>query len=185
MLTVMRGVVLVAFGAALGTIACDGKGPVGPTLVTLRPDAGGPDAGVAEALGIGGKDSGDAGDARADAGDGATAPPPEFYACKVDSDCVAVPKVGCCNNGYKEAVNAKSTDAYAKSFVCPTPNAMCAQFLVNDNRAPECSAETGKCELVAIDKIACGALHTNPHACPTGYRCVLPKTPDVPGRCQK
>jgi hypothetical protein len=104
----------------------------------------------------------------AEAGASKTAPAPEFTTCAADRDCIAVPRVGCCHNGHKEAVNSASADAYQRSFTCPTPNQMCPQYLVNDTRQPECSAATRHCEMVPIEKIACSA---GGHACPDGYAC--------------
>jgi hypothetical protein len=119
-----------------------------------------------------------------------TTPPPDasqpdFYACNVDADCIAVPKVGCCNNGYKEAVNKASAEAYKLSFTCPTPNQICPHYMINDVRLPECKSETHRCEMVAPDQIKCGGFIKNQHACPDGMHCVLPKTPDKAGSCQK
>jgi hypothetical protein len=125
-----------------------------------------------------------AGDAGA-AGTGADAALPDFYACADDSECVAVPKVGCCLNGYKEAVSKASAEAYKLSFTCPNPNQMCPQILVNDARIAECSNETHKCEMVEIQEIRCNGLLRTSHKCPDGYRCVLPKKPDLPGKCVK
>jgi hypothetical protein len=75
--------------------------------------------------------------------------PAEFRACNVDADCVAVPRVGCCHNGWKEAVAASRRDAYAASFVCPEAHPICAMFIVRDARATQCDAATHLCTLVA------------------------------------
>ncbi len=69
---------------------------------------------------------------------GADAGNAQYRGCKQDSDCVAVPRVGCCNNGWLEAVSATQKDAYAKSFVCPTPRPMCPMYIVHDTRTPKC-----------------------------------------------
>ena len=106
-----------------------------------------------------------------------------FQACAMDSDCVSVPRVSCCNNGYREAVNAGKADAYKRSFTCPPPKPMCAMFMINDNREPECNNGSHLCELVAVEKIACGGFIKNQHRCPTGFHCQLSKVPDVPGTC--
>ena len=82
---------------------------------------------------------GPAGDDSADAG---SAP---YRACQQDTDCVAVPRVGCCNNGWQEAVNAAQKDAYAKSFVCPQPRPMCPMYMVHDTRTPKCDTNTHLC----------------------------------------
>src|SRR5262249_9578556 len=42
----------------------------------------------------------------------------DFFSCKLDSDCVAIPTVGCCNNGYKIAVNKGEVDAYTAANAC-------------------------------------------------------------------
>jgi hypothetical protein len=75
--------------------------------------------------------------------------PAQFRACAVDTDCVAVPRVGCCHNGWNEAVAASQKDAYAASFVCPQAHPICAMFLVRDTRSPRCNTGTHLCELVA------------------------------------
>ena len=124
----------------------------------------------------------DAASATATADAGSAAP---FQACAMDSDCVSVARVGCCNNGYREAVNAAQVDAYKRSFTCPPPRPMCPMFMINDNRDAECNNGTHLCELVAVEKIACGGFIKNQHRCPTGFHCQLPKTPDVPGTCVK
>jgi len=72
----------------------------------------------------------------------------QYRGCKQDSDCVAVPRVGCCNNGWLEAVASTQKDAYAKSFVCPTPHPMCPMFIVRDTRTPRCDAGTHLCTMV-------------------------------------
>jgi hypothetical protein len=72
----------------------------------------------------------------------------QYRGCKQDSDCVAVPRVGCCNNGWLEAVSATQKDAYAKSFVCPTPHPMCPMFIVHDTRTPKCDPGTHLCTMV-------------------------------------
>jgi hypothetical protein len=72
----------------------------------------------------------------------------QFRACAADTDCVAVPRVGCCHNGWNEAVAVSQKDAYAASFVCPEAHPICAMFLVRDRRTPRCNAGTHLCELV-------------------------------------
>lgn len=125
----------------------------------------------------------------------------DFYACGMDWDCTAVPKVGCCNNGQMEAVNTASVDAYQRSFTC-TERVMCPQFMIRDTRVPECSEAPQnamrKCEMVKIEDIKCGGSGVNPHACPASYQCKpssasQPGTrstsgkplPDAPGTCSK
>ena len=53
-----------------------------------------------------------------------------------------VPRVGCCHNGWNEAVAVSQRDAYAASFVCPEAHPVCAMFLVRDTRVPQCDAGT-------------------------------------------
>jgi hypothetical protein len=107
----------------------------------------------------------------------------DFFACKTDKDCIAVPTVGCCNNGYKTAVNVDEIDAYEASFTCPQEHPICPLFIINDTRAAECNVGKHACEMVAIDQIKCGGFTTNPHACPEGYECQFGNIPDVPGTC--
>jgi hypothetical protein len=107
---------------------------------------------------------------------------PDFYSCQVDADCVAVPKVGCCHNGYLEAVNANEVDAYESSFFC-NEQILCPQFIIDDTRVAECNTATRKCEMVAPEDIHCGGFTANPHACPNGYDCQSQGIPDLPGQC--
>ena len=79
---------------------------------------------------------------------GADAGNAQYRGCKQDSDCVAVPRVGCCNNGWLEAVSTTQKDAYSKSFVCPTPHPMCPMYIVHDTRTPKCDAGTHLCTMV-------------------------------------
>jgi hypothetical protein len=108
--------------------------------------------------------------------------PGGFNSCMTDSDCVAVPRVGCCNNGYKEAVNQNEVDAYEMSFT-GTCNMACPFYVIDDTRQPECNVATKRCEMVDIDKIQCGGFTVNPHKCPTGYSCKYNNVPDLPGSC--
>jgi hypothetical protein len=87
----------------------------------------------------------DAQDAAPQAGDAA---PAQFRACTTDADCIAVPRVGCCHNGWNEAVAASQKDAYATSFTCPDPHPMCIMMIVHDTRVPRCGADH-LCTLVA------------------------------------
>ena len=75
--------------------------------------------------------------------------PAQFRACTADTDCVVVPRVGCCHNGWNEAVAASQKDAYAASFVCPQAHPICAMFLVRDTRSARCNPGSHLCELVA------------------------------------
>jgi len=75
--------------------------------------------------------------------------PARFRACHADADCVAVPRVGCCHNGWNEAVAASQKGAYQASFVCPDPHPICAMFIVRDTRQPRCDPAAHLCTLVA------------------------------------
>lgn len=77
-----------------------------------------------------------------------TAPVPVWESCKVDSDCEAVPQVGCCNNGYKAAVNKHHVAAYEASFTCPPPKPFCPMFVILDRRVPVCDQTTDTCQMV-------------------------------------
>jgi hypothetical protein len=70
-----------------------------------------------------------------------------FQACQGDSDCVAVPRVGCCHNGWKEAVNVAQKDAYAASFTCQT-RPLCPMYIIRDTRIPRCDLNTHLCGMV-------------------------------------
>jgi hypothetical protein len=71
----------------------------------------------------------------------------QFRACQVDSDCVAVQRVGCCHNGWLEAVATSQQGAYTHSFVCPKPHP-CPMYVVRDTRVPKCDADTHLCTMV-------------------------------------
>ena len=98
----------------------------------------------------------EAGAAPAAASDEPTAPEPaatdagapaQFRACAADTDCVAVPRVGCCHNGWMEAVAVSQKDAYAASFVCPEAHPICAMFIIRDRRVARCNTAAHLCEL--------------------------------------
>jgi hypothetical protein len=71
-----------------------------------------------------------------------------FAACLVDSDCVAVPQVGCCDNGWLAAVNRGEVRAYEGSFVCPEEHPICPMYRVDDRRLAKCV--TKRCEMVGV-----------------------------------
>jgi hypothetical protein len=109
---------------------------------------------------------------------------PDYFSCKVDSDCVAEPEGGCCPHGYKDAVNKNQVTAWEKTQQCTTtPHPICPLFLVDDTRLAECNNNTHQCEMVAIDAIQCGGFVVNHHACPAGYDCTGATNPDLPGNC--
>lgn len=72
----------------------------------------------------------------------------DYLACKVDSDCVAVPKEGCCHDGLKDAVNKNAIDAYRTANACKLKNPICPQFIMNDKRVARCNVSTRQCEMV-------------------------------------
>jgi hypothetical protein len=78
-------------------------------------------------------------------------PEERFRSCLSDDDCVAVPVVGCCHNGWKTSVSRGRQDEYEGSFRCPNERPICPKYLVIDSRAPECNQDTGLCELVPVD----------------------------------
>jgi hypothetical protein len=74
---------------------------------------------------------------------------PSFRGCAADKDCIAVDRIGCCRNGWKEAVAASQAAAYAASFHCPDPHPVCPMYLVRDDRVPVCDRVQQLCELRA------------------------------------
>ncbi|MGH7268899.1 MAG: hypothetical protein ACREJ3_00585 [Polyangiaceae bacterium] len=70
-----------------------------------------------------------------------------FQACDSDSDCVAAPRVGCCHNGWMEAVAVLQRDAYLASFTCPEAHPICAMYIVRDNRKPRCDKAAHLCRM--------------------------------------
>jgi hypothetical protein len=195
-----------AFAAALvATAACaQTSQPATVTAPVASPAAGGsgagapaapPQATVSSAGGSAAPQGTSAASSDASAGTrgtdtAATAPggadagaPAQFRSCALDSECVAVDRVGCCHNGWKEAVAAAQKDAYAQSFTCPEANPMCPMYLVRDGRVPLCDNATHLCTMTRPEDVACGGFIRNKHSCPSGYRCQLSKHPDVAGKC--
>ena len=108
---------------------------------------------------------------------------PVWESCSTDADCVAVPQVGCCSNGYKASVNKHHVAAYDASFTCPSPHPICPMYVILDTRQAECDNSSHTCQMVAIDDISCGGFVANQHHCPTGYDCTGATNPDLPGKC--
>jgi len=104
------------------------------------------------------------------------------YSCKVDSDCVAISKGGCCPNGWNVAVNKHKVKDYESSHECKDPK-VCPLYVIDDTRVAECDTAKQKCEMVAPEDIACGGFTANPHKCAKGWKCEANKIPDVPGTC--
>jgi hypothetical protein len=139
---------------ALISVACAETSPSGVVVAPVAPvaspssisnasaqpgDASAPDAAIAVADPSG--PSGDAGGA-----------PARFRACLADADCVAVPRAGCCHNGWNEAVASSQKEAYAASFACPDAHPICAMFIVRDTRSPRCDPAAHLCTLVTPAK---------------------------------
>lgn len=112
----------------------------------------------------------------------ATPPDSELTSCEIDDDCVAVPRAGCCDNGWKEAVNADQVDAYYAANPCEDPHPICPLYYVDDTRVPICSL--GSCSMVEPGDVRCGGFVLHPHACTDGYTCVYGPIPDVAGICE-
>jgi hypothetical protein len=113
-------------------------------------------------------------------------PAPDYYSCQRDGDCTAIPKAGCCHNGYLEAVNKNQVDAYNKANACTTPGVFCAQFLIVDNHVARCDFTTNKCQLVDPQGARCGGFIADAPTCPSGYQCDFRgHVPDVGGVCEK
>jgi hypothetical protein len=73
----------------------------------------------------------------------------QLRACRADADCVAVPRAGCCHNGWKEAVAVSQADAYRNGNPCTkSPRPICPMYMVRDPRVPRCDSQTHLCTLV-------------------------------------
>ena len=110
--------------------------------------------------------------------------PAQYRACKTDSDCVAVPRVGCCDLGWKEAVATSQQSAYAASFHCQE-RAICPQYKVQDTRVALCENTSHLCTMEKPEEVHCGGFVVNAHKCPPGYTCPHGKNPDVGSICVK
>ena len=72
----------------------------------------------------------------------------DYVTCSEDSQCIAVPKAGCCHNGIKEAVNRDKVDAYRAANTCKITHPICPQFMVDDRRVAHCNLTSHQCEMV-------------------------------------
>lgn len=72
----------------------------------------------------------------------------QFRACQADADCVAVPRAGCCNNGWKEAVAVSQRDAYAQAGACGKAHPICPMYKVRDARVAKCDTQAHLCVMV-------------------------------------
>jgi hypothetical protein len=73
---------------------------------------------------------------------------PAFTGCVTDDDCVAVPQVGCCHNGWLVAVNSCSVADYTAASTCQTTGTICPMYIVNDTRVAVCDPSSNACTLV-------------------------------------
>jgi hypothetical protein len=127
---------------------------------------------------------GNAGDALASTDAEEEVASPDFTSCRFDSECAAVPKVGCCRLGFAVAVNRDKIQAYEASFTCGESRPICPLYIVVDRRVAECDNATRRCTMISVDHIACGGFIRNQHHCPQGYACDLRhRPPDIPGVC--
>jgi len=110
--------------------------------------------------------------------------PAQFRACKMDGDCVAVARVGCCDNGWKEAVASSQRDAYAASFHCQE-RPICPHYKVQDTRVALCDNASHLCTMEKPEDVHCGGFIANAHTCPPGYTCPRSKVPDIASICVK
>jgi hypothetical protein len=69
------------------------------------------------------------------------------FSCQADRDCVAVPKAGCCHNGYLEAINANQVELYNLIHACADSDAICPALQVHDTRVARCAPASHQCEL--------------------------------------
>ncbi len=108
----------------------------------------------------------------------------DFTSCTTDSDCIAVPEVGCCGPGAWVAVNRSRVDAYQATTTCTELQPMCPTIAVVGDRVPECDNGTFHCTMIVASSIACGGFIRNQHHCPDGYACSRRgRVPDIPGTC--
>jgi hypothetical protein len=136
----------------LGLAGCDKAVSGPPTVPAPVPSARGdsvvsasaPAASAPASETAASADLADGGAPLTDGGAGAAA---RFRSCHADTDCIAVDRVGCCHNGWKEAVASSQAAAYARSFKCPEANPICAMYIVRDDRVPRCSDRTGLCTM--------------------------------------
>jgi hypothetical protein len=106
------------------------------------------------------------------------------FTCAVDSDCVAVPQAGCCDNGYKAAVSSSRTEDYDALYACDQSSPICSHRYVLDTRVAICDFTASTCAMIDPSTIHCGGFINPNHACPDGWTCQL-GNPDVGGTCVK
>jgi hypothetical protein len=165
----MRFAALASWSFVMAAVACNDGGPppaaptsVAAPITTVVIDAGA----MAATSGVASSEP-PATPATAASGDGGA----DYYSCSVDADCVAVDKASCCPNGWLEAVNKQSVDAYKASITCGKGRRICPMYRVMDKRVPLCGSSSHRCEMVQPEQIACGGTGPTVHACPSGAQC--------------
>jgi hypothetical protein len=115
-----------------------------------------------------------------DGGDASSVDP--AMGCKVDDDCVRIEK-GCCHLGKFIAVTKALSAGYQATLQCV--GVVCPQIMIaDDHSVAQCNVETHQCEVVLPKDIACDGFTTNPHTCPSGWRCRRQgHIADLPGSC--
>jgi hypothetical protein len=58
-----------------------------------------------------------------------------------------VPRAGCCDNGWKEAVAVSQKDAYAQANACTRTRPICPMFKVRDRRVAYCEPQAHLCSM--------------------------------------
>lgn len=102
--------------------------------------------------------------------------------CKVDDDCLRVEK-GCCRLGKFVAISKAHARTYQEGLHCESVSCPLI-MVVDDHSVAQCNTEKHICEVVLPRDIACNGFTTNPHTCPDGWHCKLPRgVADVPGVC--
>jgi hypothetical protein len=77
----------------------------------------------------------------------ASSAPSDYSSCTTDADCEVVPRAGCCDNGYKEAIARGKGDAYRAANAC-AKKVMCPHIMVVDRRTAACNVARHVCEMV-------------------------------------
>jgi hypothetical protein len=109
---------------------------------------------------------------------------PTVTACTLDSDCVAVPRGGCCTTGALDAINKNQVSEYESATQCANAHPICALYAIHDTRVAQCNTATRACEMVQPAEIECGGFVANLHHCPSGFVCNFAGIhPDMPGKC--
>lgn len=103
-----------------------------------------------------------------------------IYACRVDSDCVAIPR-GQCDQFHKIAVNRHHVADYQaiRDTVCPPSGyySVVPSYDVEPLMA-QCSFAKRTCVMIKAQGSVCGGPTIRRHTCPGGYRCMA-------NRCKK